>query len=152
MANLLVSTVTVAETLKLSTRRVRQLVELGMPRENRGQYDLAKCMLWYIRHLQREIERRELDRSPESTALRAQRVRLVKAQADREEHSLKILSAQLVPRDLCKSTSARFWRRVHERCEALAQEVASQLVGLNREEIKIVLDEEISKLLNGLAR
>jgi phage terminase Nu1 subunit (DNA packaging protein) len=109
-------------------------------------------MLWYIRHLQREIERRELDRSSESAALRAQRVRLVKVQADREEHSLKALSAELAPSVLCQKVSARFWRRVHKRCEALPGEVASQLEGLNREEIKVVLDEEISKLLNGLAR
>ena len=34
-----------------STRRVQQLVKLGMPRRARGRYDLEQCTRWYITFL-----------------------------------------------------------------------------------------------------
>src|SRR6185312_13739874 len=143
MANLLVSTVKVAETLRLSTRRVRQLVELGMPREKAGRYDLAKCMLWYIRHLQREIERRELDNSPESTALRAQRLRLLTAQAAREELELARESVKLIPVNEYDAMMAEHVTAVRQRFLAVPANIAPGLEGEDRESIKLKLEKEI---------
>jgi len=45
----------VASALNLDPRRVQQLVQEGMPRMSRGQYDPVKYMVWYIRYLQREV-------------------------------------------------------------------------------------------------
>ena len=69
-----------------------------MPKADRGQYDLAQRMLWYIRYLQKELERRELlPDDPACVSLRKERLRLVKVHADREEYELKQKRAQLVP-------------------------------------------------------
>ncbi len=52
-------TVTVlARACHITPRRVQQLVADGMPRTNRGKYDLGVCMSWYIRYLQEQVERR----------------------------------------------------------------------------------------------
>ena len=48
----------VAQALSLTEPRVHQLVNEGLPKEGRGQYDAVKCMLWYIRYLQNAIEKR----------------------------------------------------------------------------------------------
>lgn len=37
-----------AEILKLTPRRVQQLVDEGMPKEERGKYDAELCLAWYI--------------------------------------------------------------------------------------------------------
>ena len=57
----IVNVARVASALNLSEQRVQQLVHEGMPRESRGQYDAVKCMLWYIRDLQKRSRR---DRCP----------------------------------------------------------------------------------------
>jgi hypothetical protein len=54
----------IARVLNLTESRVHQLVKEGLPKEARGQYDPIKCMVWYVRYLQRVIEKRTLS-SPE---------------------------------------------------------------------------------------
>jgi hypothetical protein len=49
-----------SRALNLEVRRVQQLIHEGMPREARGQYDSIKCAAWYIRYLQRAIERKTM--------------------------------------------------------------------------------------------
>jgi phage terminase Nu1 subunit (DNA packaging protein) len=87
----------VAQVLNLEKRRVQQLVQEGMPRESRGQYDPVKCMLWYIRYLQAVVERRSV-RTPEGgfTGEREERVRLLRADADLREIELAKQRASLV--------------------------------------------------------
>jgi phage terminase Nu1 subunit (DNA packaging protein) len=84
-----------------------------MPREACGKYDLAKCMLWYIRHLQKELERRELlPDDPVGMSLRRERHRLVKAQADRAEYELAEKRSQLIPVDVAEEHRTARVRRI----------------------------------------
>jgi len=53
-----VSVTVLARACHITPRRVQQLVAEGMPRTNRGKYDLGVCMSWYIRYLQEQVERR----------------------------------------------------------------------------------------------
>ena len=52
-----VSTEQLAKACNLTPRRIRQLVQEGMPRASAGRYDLGVCMSWYIRYLQGLVER-----------------------------------------------------------------------------------------------
>ena len=46
----------VAQALRISERKVQRLViDYGMPRDERGKYNLAQCMIWYIRHLHQKV-------------------------------------------------------------------------------------------------
>ena len=81
----------VASALNLTRQRVAQLVKEGLPREKRGEYDLIKCLLWYIRYLQAQVSRL----SPNVDALggeldseRKERIGLLRA--DRELKELKL--------------------------------------------------------------
>lgn len=40
-----------AKILKLTPRRVQQLVEEGMPKGARGKYDAEECFTWYVEYL-----------------------------------------------------------------------------------------------------
>ncbi len=103
-----------AELLNLSARRVRQLVELGMPRIAPGRYDVRKCARWYVAFLTRAIAARPEPQSPEHAGevlglLRAKRAlreltlgeqRGTVAQLDSValgwEHAVEVLRARLL--------------------------------------------------------
>src|SRR5262245_61802217 len=102
--------------LNLSERRVGQLVELGMPREGRGQYDPVKCAAWYIRYLQAAIEKKTTPQLDDDPAVeRMERVRLLRAERELKEIKLSEERSQLVTRldadkvilDLALMTRAR---------------------------------------------
>jgi AraC-like DNA-binding protein len=70
----------VAGVLNLSPRRVQQLAkEEGMPRVSRGEYELVKCVHWYIAFLTRRME--EARRGSSETESQA-RARYIAAIAD----------------------------------------------------------------------
>jgi hypothetical protein len=52
----LVGVETVARALNVSARQVQKFAEReGMPREAHGQYNLAECMMWYVRRLHQRV-------------------------------------------------------------------------------------------------
>ena len=75
---------TAAKALNVTPRRVQQLVKDGMPRAERGLYDLGQCMAWYIRFLQKALEQRAgSDGTGGVLGLATERARLAKEQADK---------------------------------------------------------------------
>jgi terminase small subunit / prophage DNA-packing protein len=87
----------VANALNLSEQRVQQLVHEGMPRETRGQYDPVKCLLWYVRFLQKALEKRSVPTLDGGfVGEREERVRLLRADADLREIELAKERGQLV--------------------------------------------------------
>src|SRR3972149_5531442 len=71
-----------------------------MPRESRGRYDLGKVAHWYIRYLQQELKRRSpnvADGGEPGSALRAERLRLLKEQADSIALDNKTKRGELIP-------------------------------------------------------
>ena len=50
----------IAQALNLTEQRVHQLVSEGLPKEDRGQFDPIKCLLFYIRYLQRALEKKSV--------------------------------------------------------------------------------------------
>lgn len=148
----LVSVDKVAKALNTGVRSVQRLVLEGMPRAERGKYDLAQCMLWYIRYLQKIVESRGLSTEDAvGASLRQERQRLIKAQADREELELSARRAELMPVALYGERIAAFTMTVRQRLLMLPARVAPQLEGENRVVIKAKLEQAVRGTLAALS-
>jgi phage terminase Nu1 subunit (DNA packaging protein) len=144
----------VAQALNLTPQRVQQLANEGLPKEDRGKYDLGKCMLWYIRYLQAALEKKAVPMANGVYAgEREERVRLLRAEADLKEIELAKEQGQLVAiqdvekemTDLVLSTKARIM--------AIPPRVAPELVGeSSRMVIQAKLEKEVKEALRLLAR
>jgi phage terminase Nu1 subunit (DNA packaging protein) len=98
-----VDATTVARVLNLSVSRVHALAkEPGFPPKLApGRFDLQKALLWYVRYLQAELVRRGPSGGAETAGILAERLRLLKAQAEKAEMENAIqrgeyLNAQVV--------------------------------------------------------
>jgi phage terminase Nu1 subunit (DNA packaging protein) len=141
----------VAKALNVTVRRVNQLVNEGMPKAGHGRYDLAQCMLWYIRYLQKALERRE--GSPEDSVgatLRMERTLLIKAQREREELELAARRRELVSALEVKDKWAAVGATLKQRVMALPGRVAHLLEGEDRTTIKARLEEQAREILTVL--
>jgi phage terminase Nu1 subunit (DNA packaging protein) len=133
----------IASLLNLDKRRVQQLVEEGMPREARGQYDPVKCMLWYIRYLQSVIEKKSVPTLDGGfVGEREERVRLLRAHADLREIELAkerallmaIPDVEAMLTDLKVTTTARIM--------AIPPRLAPELMG---ETSRVMIQAKIEK-------
>lgn len=120
----------VARFLGLDQRRIQQLVNEGMPRAKRGRYDLSRCAHWYIRYLQNAVEKRAVSGTDgEVVTERAQRLRLLKADADMKEIQLARERGQLVAIMDVEREMSNLVLSTKARVLAVAPRVAPELVG-----------------------
>jgi hypothetical protein len=93
---MLVNIEKLAKALNITGRRIQHLVKVeGMPRGDRGRYDLGACMLFYIRYLQGVIEKRSANvGGGEMLGLNDQRVRGLRADAELKEMELALRRGQ----------------------------------------------------------
>jgi phage terminase Nu1 subunit (DNA packaging protein) len=119
-----------ASVLNLTERRVQQLVPEGLPKEERGKYDLGKCMAWYIRYLQAALEKRAVP-MPEGdlSGLRDERLRLTRAEAGLKEIELAKQRGLLVSIEDVEKDLAALIQEVKARIMAVGPRVAADLVG-----------------------
>jgi phage terminase Nu1 subunit (DNA packaging protein) len=144
----------IASALNLTVQRVHQLVKVGLPKEGRGQFDPVKCMLFYIRYLQRALEKKFVPTLDGGyLGEREERVRLLRADADLREIELAKERSQLVAipdvekmvTDLVLTTKARIM--------AIPPRLAPELVGkTSRLMIQALLDQACKEALSYLAR
>lgn len=147
-----VTCATVSKALNLTERRVMQLVNEGMPRVGRGQYDPWACALWYIRYLQKAVEQRGTANDDGSaSSWREEKKRLVRLQANNEELEYRRKLGEVVPVDMVRDKFVTFASTVHDRFMALPSKLAARLEGESREVIRVKLFESIRDLLNGLS-
>ena len=86
----------IATVLNLTPRMInRHVKEDGMPRVGRGEYDLVKCVHWYIDFLNQRVERAKHGGETEQEA----RGRLVIAQANMKEIDLARMKAEVITVD-----------------------------------------------------
>jgi phage terminase Nu1 subunit (DNA packaging protein) len=147
-----VSCATVAKALNLTERRVMQLVNEGMPRAGRGEYDPWACALWYIRYLQKAVEQRGTGNDDGSaTSWREEKKRLVRLQANNEELEYRRKLGELAPVEVFESKIVEFATTVKGRFLALPSKIAPRLEGESRDVIRLKLFEAVKDLFNGLA-
>jgi phage terminase Nu1 subunit (DNA packaging protein) len=130
----------VAQLLNLQVRRVQYLVKEGMPREARGKYDPMKCMLWYVRYLQRLLEKKALPQCDVSE--REERVRLLRAKADIRELELSRKRSQLISIADCQTALANLVNITTVYITAVAPRLAPELVG---ETSRLMIQAKIEK-------
>lgn len=140
----------IANALNLTTRRVHQLKQEGLPTVGRGQYELGPCMAWYIRYLQNALEKRGPNVNADTPDLIAERTRLAKEQGDKLAIENSIKRGELVYVSDVISVWSEHISGAKAKLLSLPSKVAPQLVnqpnanviaGRIREEIDIVLTE-----------
>jgi phage terminase Nu1 subunit (DNA packaging protein) len=147
----LVSVDKVAKALNTGVRSVQRLVLEGMPRAERGRYDIGQCLLWYVRYLQKIIESKGLAvEDAVGASLRQERQRLIKAQADREELELGARRGELVPVAMYEQEVGVTFNVLRQRLLTLPAQLAPHLEGENRAVIKARLDKAIREALTAL--
>ena len=117
-----------AERLKLTPRRVQQLVADGLPKVSRGRYDLDQALDWYIERLQRQLAG-EIDEEGQIAQTEKEELRLLSARADLRELELATKRREFIAvtdvekqmTDLVITTKARIL--------AVPARVAGELVG-----------------------
>jgi phage terminase Nu1 subunit (DNA packaging protein) len=144
----------VARALNLKERRVQQLANEGMPREARGQYDLVKCMLWYIRYLQHALEKKSVPTSDGGFVQeREERVRLLRADADLREIELAKQRGQLVALPDIEATLTDLVLTTKARIMAIPPRLAPELLGeTSRTMIQAKLEKACKEALAYLAK
>ena len=139
--------------LNLTRSRIAQLVHEGMPKQARGQYDFFKCAAWYIRYLQRALEKGNtvLDGGP--TGEREERIRLLRVIADSKELELSRERSKLVAIDDVDQTMADLVRTTKAHIMAIPSRLAPELIGENsRLMIEAKINKAIREALSRLAR
>ena len=141
-----------ASAMNVTTRRVAQLVHDGLPREERGKYELGKCLLWYIRYLQNALERRAVQTPDgEVTSIREERLALLRLDRELREIELAEKRKQLVAIPDVEKAMSDLVLMTKARMMAVAPRRAADLVGeSSRVMIQAKVEKEIRTALSHL--
>ena len=145
----------VASFLNLTEARIHQLVkEEGMPRASRGRYDPIKCAHFYIKYLQRALKQRAVPTLDGGyVGERAERVRLLSADADLREIELAKERGQLVAIQDVEHAMTDLVLITKARIMAVGARVAPELVGeTSRVMIQAVIEKAHKEALSMLAK
>lgn len=142
-----------ANLFSITEQRIHQLVKKGMPKENRGKFDLLKCVRWYVRYLTSVIEKTAAPVGAEYVSERDERIRSIRADADLKEIELAKRRGQLVliqdvereMTDLVLTTKARIY--------AVAPRVAPGVVNEDsRVMVQAILEKALKEALLPLSK
>jgi phage terminase Nu1 subunit (DNA packaging protein) len=133
----------IAERLKLTPRRIQQLVGEGLPRVTRGKYDVDQVLDWYIAKLEKQLAG-ETDENGATARRYNEELRLISARADEQELELAQKRAELVSiadvekemTDLVATTKARIL--------TVPARLAPDLLG---EESRVMVQAKLEKAL-----
>jgi phage terminase Nu1 subunit (DNA packaging protein) len=152
--------VALVDVKKLSTmmnvtpRRVQQLAtESGMPRERRGMYDAAKCLLWYIRYLQDALEKKAVPNGDGGySAITGERARSLRADAELKEIELAEKRRTLVRIDHVKKCFVDLVHVTKAQIMATPYGIAQDVLGeTSRVMVQAIVEKKLKEALNHLA-
>lgn len=119
-----------ATALHLSERRVQQLVAEGLPRAQRGAYDLDKCLRWYVRYLQKKLAERALpDPDGGSSATAVTRHKLLSIEAELKHLELAEKRGTIVSIERVEKDLAAIALEIKSRILTAAPRLAGEVVG-----------------------
>ena len=128
----------IAQALQISTRRVTQLVKDGMPFDS-----IESAQKW-------RAEKAQGDSTVE--ALRAERIRLLRAQAERHEQENLVRSGQLLELGQVKNDCLIVCGKARDRFLSMSNELPPKLTGLATEKIAEIIHIEVTITLEALCR
>lgn len=143
-----VTTAELAGILKVSPRRIRQLVDRGMPRVSHGTYGLPDVLYWYA------LQWKEAQREKESTdddPMAAEQLRLKRAQADEAELALARKRRALVPIEILNRILRDTIVFFRVSAMALPARLAASLEMVSRTEAARQCEVAIGELLREMA-
>ena len=140
----------IAARLKLTPRRIQQLVAEGMPRISRGKYDLDQALDWYIARLERQLAG-ETDEDGETT-YNKERSRDRAAAADLKELKIAQQRRELVAVSDVEKELTDLVITVKASVLAVPPRLAPKLVGLEALAVQGALEEELKQALTKLSQ
>lgn len=140
----------IAHLLNMSPRMVNLHVKQhGMPRLDRGQYDIVAVVHWYIGYLKGQIKEAQRGDETEQQA----RARLVRTTADIREYELRKLKGELIEVVQAKSVWERLIVAFKTKMLAIPTKAPQRLVICKEiNQIKDILEREINEALGELSR
>jgi phage terminase Nu1 subunit (DNA packaging protein) len=149
-----VNAVKIAQALNLTEQRVHQLVREGLPKEGRGLFDPVKCMLFYVRYLQRALEKKSMPTLDGGfVGERVERVRLLRAHADLREMELARLRSSVIPVAVYERTLAVLTQTIKAAVMAIAPRVAPEIIGQeSRMIVQALIEKQCKETLSYLAK
>jgi phage terminase Nu1 subunit (DNA packaging protein) len=120
----------IAKACNLTVQRVHQLVKLGMPKQARGEYQIGPCMAWYIKYLQKELERRGPAGTAASAGLQVEREGLTAAQRQRVELDVALRRGELADREDVRRQWSTLVSNAQKRLRAIPASVGPQLTNM----------------------
>lgn len=140
----------VAKALDLTSRRIQQLVKDGiLPTPVKGNYDLSAC----IRAYEKYMHERQITKSSKHSDLTAEKLRLLRAQADKAEFEMQVLEGKYIAVNEIDQIWSGLVIAFRTKMLALPNNVARQLMTLENDFNAIVklLQDEIHQALTELS-
>jgi len=124
-----------AHELNLGSRRIQQLAKEGLPRPERGVYDIIESFRWYVRYLQRKlIERAQPDDEDGDaggpvTSAAATRHKMLSIESELKQIELAEKREQLVSIEKVNKDLAAIVVEIRTRILALPPRLAAEVLG-----------------------
>jgi hypothetical protein len=124
-----------ARELNLGNRRVQILATEGLPRAERGVYDIVGCFRWYVRYLQRKLVARALpedgdgDGGGPATSSSATRHKMLSIEAELKQIELAEKREQVVSIEKVKKDLEAIVVEIRTRILALPPRLAAEVLG-----------------------
>jgi phage terminase Nu1 subunit (DNA packaging protein) len=142
----------IAEEFNITARRVNQLVGIGLPRAARGKYPVEKCRRWYIRYLQKCLERDALVAEGGESGRAFVRLRREIADAELKEIEVAKARKEMIAISDFEKTLSDLVSTVKAQILGVAPRVASKLVGLDsRLMAQAIIEKYLKAALAALA-
>jgi hypothetical protein len=122
-----------ARELNLGNRRVQILANEGLPRAERGVYDIVGCFRWYVRYLQRKLVERALpedgDGGGPATSSSATRHKMLSIEAELKQIELAEKREQVVSIEKVQKDLEAIVVEIRTRILALPPRLAAEVLG-----------------------
>jgi hypothetical protein len=124
-----------ARELNLGNRRVQILANEGLPRAERGVYDIVGCFRWYVRYLQRKLVARALpedgdgDGGGPATSSSATRHKMLSIEAELKQIELAEKREQVVSIEKVQKDLEAIVVEIRTRILALPPRLAAEVLG-----------------------
>jgi phage terminase Nu1 subunit (DNA packaging protein) len=138
----------VAELFNVDERWINRLnKEAGLPKQERGKYDLKQVIPFYVNYLRCQIEEARHGSETESQA----RTRYYQIQIELKELELARRRGEIAAIEDLKLVMGEILRAIRDRFLTLPRRLAPELIGCDIADIEEKLEIEISKDLNDTA-
>lgn len=148
-----------AHELNLGSRRIQQLAREGLPRADRGVYDVIACLRWYVRYLQRKLVERALpedgdgDGGGPATSSAATRHKMLSIEAELKQIELATKREQLISIDKAEKDIAAIVIEIRTRILALPPRLAAEVLGETDLAIaQVKIDRSLKGALDALSQ